>query len=100
MENNNFELPKRLCLNCRKCNGNKPKTAFSEIPDGCGYYGWLFYKQEEHKQKIRKIDEELISINVKIQNSKGEAKKQKYEKAKEKILLKLEELKPFGPINF
>ena len=100
MGNCDFELPKRLCLNCGKCNGDKPKSAFSKIPDGCGYYGWLFYKQEEHKQKVRKIDEELILINVKIKNAKGNAKKQKYEKAREKILKKFEELKPFGPINF
>lgn len=100
MDKNDFELPKRLCFNCGKCNGNKPKSAFSDIPDGCGYEGWIFYKREEHKQKVRKIDEELISINVKINNAKGQAKKQKYEKAREKILAKLEELKPFGPINF
>lgn len=100
MENVDFELPKRLCFDCGKCNGNKPKSAFSEIPDGCGYEGWIFCKREEHKQKVRKIDEELILIDVKIKNAKGHAKKQKYEKAREKILAKLEELKNFGPIDF
>ena len=66
MGNLEFELPKRLCFECGKCNGNKPNSAFSKIPDGCGYEGWIFYKQEEHKQKVRRIDEELILINVKI----------------------------------
>lgn len=99
---NNFqkELPKRLCFHCNKCNGNLPLTAFSELPDGCGYLGWIFLKQEEHKQKVRKLDEEIILLNVKIHNSKSNTKKKKYEHAKNKVLKQLEELKQFGPIDF
>jgi len=99
---NNFqnELPKRLCFNCGKCGGNLPDSAFSDIPDGCGYAGFLFLKKEEHKQKVRKLNEEIILLNVKIENSKSNTKKKKFLHAKEKVLKQLEELKNFGPINF
>ena len=99
---NNFEneLPKRLCFNCGKCSGNKPKNAFSAMPDGCGYEGFLFLKKEEHKQKIRRLNEEIILLNVKILNAKSNTKKKKFTHAKEKILNQIEELKNFGPIDF
>lgn len=94
------ELPKRLCLNCGKCGGSLPLSAFSPIPDGCGYYGYMFLKQEEHKQKVRKLDEDIVLLNVKISNAKGEAKRKKYQKGLEKVKEKLKELEKFGPIDF
>lgn len=99
---NNFqkELPKRLCLHCNKCGGNLPDNAFSDLPEGCGYSGWIFLKKEEHKQKVRKLDEEIVLLNVKIKNSKSNTKRKKFEHAKNKVLDKLEELKNFGPIDF
>lgn len=93
-------LPKRLCFHCNKCGGNLPQNVFSDIPENCGYYGWIFLKQEEHKQKVRKIKEEMIELKVKINNSKSNTKKKKYEHALKKIYEKLEDLKEFGPINF
>lgn len=99
---NNFqkELPKRLCLQCKKCSGKLPESAFSDIPENCGYEGWIFLKKEEHKQKVRKLDEEIILLNVKIKNSKSNTKKKKYEHARNKVLAELEKLKEFGPIDF
>ncbi len=94
------ELPKRLCLNCGKCGEKLPESAFSEIPDGCGYEGYLFLKKEEHKQKVRKLKEDLVYLDVKISNAKGNAKKIKYQKGKEKVLNQLKELEKFGPIDF
>ncbi len=100
MDNFKDALPKRLCLNCGKCSDNKPFSAFSDIPDGCGYEGFLFLKREEHKQKVRKLHEEIILLNVKIENSKSNTKKKKFIHAKEKVLKQLEDLKKFGPIDF
>ena len=100
MNNIQNNIPKRLCLHCEKCGGKLPETAFSDIPENCGYEGWMFLKKEEHKQKVRKLDEEIILLNVKIQNAKSNTKKKKFLHAKEKILKKLEELKKNGPINF
>lgn len=99
---NNFqnELPKRLCFHCNKCGGKLPKTAFSPIPENCGYEGWIFLKKEEHKQKVRKLQEEIILLNVKIENSKSNTKKKKFIHAKNNVLKLLDELKEFGPIDF
>lgn len=99
---NDFQknLPKRLCLNCGKCAGVLPTSTFSDIPEGCGYSGYMFLKKEEHKQKVRKIDEEFILLKIKILNAKGEAKRKKYQKALEKVQEKLKELEQFGPIDF
>ncbi|MBR1681158.1 hypothetical protein IJ707_05145 [bacterium] len=99
---NNFqkELPKRLCFHCGKCGGNIPENAFSTIPEGCGYEGFLFLKKEEHKQKVRKLNEEIILLNVKIENSKSNTKKKKFLHAKAKVLKQLKELKKFGPTDF
>ena len=70
------------------------------MPNGCGYEGFLFLKKEEHKQKVRKLNEEIILLNVKILNAKSNTKKKKFTHAKEKILNQIEELKNFGPIDF
>ena len=94
------ELPKRLCLHCEKCGGNLPETTFSDIPEGCGFEGYIFLKQEEHKQKVRKLKEDLVYLDVKILNAKGNAKKIKYQKGKEKVLAQLKELEQYGPIDF
>ncbi|MGN0018683.1 MAG: hypothetical protein ACI37S_06550 [Candidatus Gastranaerophilaceae bacterium] len=93
-------LPKRLCLHCNQCGGNLPENAFSHIPENCGYSGFIFLKQEEHKQKVRKLDEEITALKVKIKNAKGNAKKKKYEQALEKVNNNLKKLKEFGPIDF
>ena len=99
---NNFQknLPKRLCLKCNKCNGKLPDNAFAAIPENCGYLGFIFLKQEEHKQKVRKLDEEITALKVKIKNAQSTSKKRKFEQALKKMYKKLEELKIFGPINF
>ena len=94
------EIPKRLCLHCGKCGGNLPETAFSEIPEGCGFEGYMFLKRETHKQKVRKLKEDLVYLDVKIANAKGNAKKIKYQKGREKVLNQLKELEQFGPVDF
>lgn len=95
------ELPKELCLKCGKCNGNLPKDFFAEIPDNCGYEGWLFLKREAYKQKIRQLDENAILLNIKIKNAKSNTKRKKFEHALRKIQEQLEKYKQdYGNINF
>lgn len=94
------EMPKRLCFHCGKCGGKLPENAFSDLPENCGYEGWIFLKKEEHKQKIRKLNEEIILLNVKIENAKSNTKKKKFLHAKNKLLEKIDELKNYGPIDF
>lgn len=95
------ELPKELCLKCGKCNGKLPTYLFEEIPDGCGYEGWIFLKREEYKQKIRRLDENVILLNIKIKNAKSNTKKKKFEHALRKIQEQLNQYKQeYGNINF
>lgn len=93
-------IPKRLCFGCEKCNEEFPNNAFDPIPEGCGLYGWMFLKQEEHKQKVRKIDEDIVLYNVKIRNAKSNTKRKKFEHELSKKYKELEFLKQFGPIDF
>ena len=99
---NDFQknLPKRLCLHCNKCNWQYPESLFSPIPENCGFYGYIFLEQEKHKQKVRKLKEQIVDLKVQIINAKGNAKKKKYENALTKVYDKLEMLKQFGPIDF
>lgn len=65
-------LPLRLCTHCNKCNEKLPASPWDEMPDGCGFNGWLFQKREEIKQKIRKLKEELILIEIALKTLSGE----------------------------
>ena len=95
------ELPEELCLKCGKCNGILPNGGVAKIPDNCGYEGWLFLKREEYKQKIRRLDENVILLNIKIKNAKSNTKKKKFEHALRKIQEQLENYKQeYGNINF
>ena len=41
-----------------------PASPWAIVPPGCGFEGWLFLKREEIKQKIRKVKEELIELEL------------------------------------
>lgn len=58
----------RLCNNCDRCKGEKPKTPWDKMPEGCGFEGWLFLKREEIKQQIRKQKEELLILEINLKN--------------------------------
>lgn len=52
-----YETRKILC-------DHFPSTPWAIVPPGCGFEGWLFMKREETKQKIRKVKEELIELQL------------------------------------
>ena len=66
------DLPLRLCAHCNKCNGKLPTSPWDEMPENCGFNGWLFQKKEEIKQKIRKLKEELILLEIAIKTLSGD----------------------------
>lgn len=39
-----------------------PSTPWAIVPVGCGFEGWLFWKREEIKQRVRKEKEELLEL--------------------------------------
>lgn len=97
--------PQRLCKKCGKCckilscknlgeNNlcsiyedrpevcqNFPYSPWNEVPEGCGFTGWLFQKREEKKQQIRKQKELLLSLEILLKN----AEKDETEKLSESI---------------
>lgn len=78
--------PQRLCLHCGKCmpilTGNDlpiipdnaaaargPASVWEEIPEGCGFKGWIFYEREKQKHLVRKIKEEIRSLSFLPENT-------------------------------
>lgn len=57
----NYENRRNLCRNF-------PSTAWAVAPPGCGYEGWLFQKQEEIKQKVRKWKESIVELKAELNN--------------------------------
>lgn len=43
---------------------NFPGTPWAVVPPGCGFEGWLFQQREEKKQQVRKLKENLLSLDV------------------------------------
>lgn len=41
-----------------------PASPWAILPPGCGYEGWQFLKREEEKQRIRKVKEELLELQL------------------------------------
>ncbi len=41
-----------------------PSSPWAIVPPGCGFEGWLFWKREETKQKIRKVKEDLLELEL------------------------------------
>ncbi|MDR1167340.1 MAG: YkgJ family cysteine cluster protein [Heliobacteriaceae bacterium] len=41
-----------------------PGSAWAVVPPGCGFEGWLLWKREEDKQKIRHSKEQLLELQV------------------------------------
>jgi len=41
-----------------------PASPWAIVPPGCGFEGWLFMKREETKQKIRKVKEDLLEMQL------------------------------------
>lgn len=88
--------PQRLCKKCGKCCRiyncnhlgednlclvyedrpenchNFPCSPWEEIPEGCGFEGWLFQKREEIKQQVRKHKETLLLFEVMLKTANPE----------------------------
>lgn len=89
----NYENRPALCRYC-------PSTPWSIVPPGCGFEGWLFWKREEEKQKVRRSKEELLELKLlKMKNNSPEILK-KIEAVEHKILRNIEMLKKYGSENW
>ena len=57
-----------------------PSAPFAFIPDGCGYEGEVFIKNEAQKQKIRRLKEEIINYETLIAVSSEKREKESFAK--------------------
>lgn len=78
-------LKNNLCTHPNKPEECKkyPSFPFAFIPDECGYYGQIFLNREKFKQKIRKLEEEIIHYEALIHYSSKDEMRQ-YQKIIEK----------------
>lgn len=48
---------------------NFPCSPWQEVPEGCGFEGWLFLQREEKKQQIRKQKELSLSLEIMLKTA-------------------------------
>ena len=89
----NYEERPKLCRHF-------PGGPWDVVPPGCGFEGWLFWKREEHKQKIRRSKEELLELQLlKTKNNNPEILK-KIESVEQKIQRSIDMYKQYGSTNW
>lgn len=77
-----------------------PSSAWAIVPPGCGYEGWLFMKREEAKQKIRKIKEELLELQLLKKKTNSVDIQLKIAAVEKKMLDNIELFKKHGSENW
>ncbi len=77
-----------------------PSSPWAIVPPGCGYEGWLFMKREEAKQKIRKIKEELLELQLLKKKTKAPDILLKIQAVESKMLANIEIYKKYGSENW
>ena len=77
-----------------------PSSPWAIVPPGCGYEGWLFWKREEDKQKIRLAKEELLELKLLAGRTKDEQTLKKIAAVEHKIHKNIELYKKYGSENW
>lgn len=94
-----FILDNNLCGNYKDrpalCN-HFPSTPWAIVPPGCGFEGWLFWKREDIKQKVRKEKEELIELSLLKKKTNDKETLDKIELVQQKLQRNIEMFKKYG----
>ncbi len=77
-----------------------PASPWAIVPPGCGYEGWLFLKREEAKQKIRKVKEDLLELELLKSKNNPPDVMLKIEAVEKKMLHSIEIYKKHGAENW
>ena len=77
-----------------------PASPWAIVPPGCGYEGWLFMKREEAKQKIRKIKEELLELELLKNKTNSLDIQLKIASVEKKMQSTIEMFKKYGSENW
>ena len=89
----NYENRPILCRHC-------PSSPWVIVPPGCGFEGWLFWKREEEKQKIRKSKEDLLELKLLRSKTKDPQTLEKISAVEQKIYRNIDSLKKYGSENW
>ncbi len=85
----NYENRPALCIHF-------PSTPWAITPPNCGFDGWLFWKREEIKQKVRREKEELLELKLLKKRTKDEETLKKIELVEQKIQRNIDMYKKYG----
>jgi len=77
-----------------------PSTPWAIVPPGCGFEGWLFWKREEIKHKIRLEKEELIELKLLKIRTHDEDTLKKIELVEQKIKRNINLYQKYGSENW
>lgn len=89
----NYENRPTLCIHC-------PSTPWSIVPPGCGFEGWLFWRREEDKQKVRKAKEELLELQLLRRRTNNEETLKKIALVEQKLQRNIDMYKKYGSENW
>ena len=77
-----------------------PSSPWAIVPPGCGFEGWLFWKREEDKQKIRRAKEELLELELLAKRTKDPDTLKKIAAVEHKIQKNIDLYKKYGSENW
>lgn len=73
-----------------------PSTPWAIVPPNCGFEGWLFWKREEDKEKVRRAKEELLELKLLKTKTLNPETFKKIEAVEAKINKTIEHYKKYG----
>ncbi len=73
-----------------------PSSPYAVVPPGCGFEGWLFWMQEEDKQKVRRSKEQLIELQLLRKKTSDEELINKISAVEEKVQRTIDNYKKYG----
>lgn len=77
-----------------------PSTPWAIVPPNCGFSGWLFWRREEIKQKVRKEKEELIELRLLKNKTSDKITLDKIELVEQKLQRNIDLYKKYGSDNW
>ncbi len=73
-----------------------PSSPWAIVPPDCGFEGWLFLKREEDKQRIRRMKEELLELELLKKRTKDPSIIQKINAVEKKLQSNIDLFKKYG----
>lgn len=80
--------------------GRFPTSPWAVVPPGCGFEGWIFKKQEEFKQKIRRQKEAVIELEALLPTLSNPEHIEKVKESIEKTKKTIELFAKYGSANW